>query len=64
MDRNTDRWVSSDQARTRFRDLLDDVTQEDAHVYVLRHGKPAAVIVPVDWYEEVKAKTGSEERTP
>lgn len=61
MNRDTDRWVSSDQARTRFRDLLDDVTQEDAHVYVLRHGKPAAVIVPVGWYEEVKATISESE---
>jgi hypothetical protein len=55
MDRNTDRWIRSDEARTKFRSLLDLVTQDDAHVYVLRYDTPAAVIVPVEWYEHQRA---------
>lgn len=58
MDRNVDRWVRSDEARTKLRALLDLVAQDDAHVYILRYDTPAAVIVPVDWYETVRAKTG------
>jgi prevent-host-death family protein len=55
MNRDTDRWVRSDEARTKFRALLDQVTQDDAHVYILRYDTPAAVIVPVEWYEQARA---------
>lgn len=48
--------MSVGEARAKFRDLVDDVTQDDAHVYVLRYTKPVAVIVPVEWYEAVKAR--------
>lgn len=51
MNRETDRWVRSDEARTKLRALLDLVAQDDAHVYILRYDTPAAVLVPVDWYE-------------
>ena len=50
-----DRYLGSDEARSNFRSLLDDVEQHDAHVTILRHGKPAAVIVPVEWHEQMKA---------
>lgn len=50
-----DRCVGSDEARSNFRSLLDDVEQHDAHVTIQRHGKPVAVIVPVDWYDRVTA---------
>ena len=55
MNPDTDRWVRSDEARTKFRDLLDDV-EDGACIYVLRYDKPAAVLVPVDWFEAAKAK--------
>lgn len=60
MDPDSDKWVSVGEARAKFRDLVDDVTQDDAHVYVLRYTKPVAVIVPVEWYEAVKAKISEE----
>ena len=56
MDPESDRWVRLGDARAKLRDLVDEVAQDDAHVYLLRYDKPVAVIVPVDWYEEVKAK--------
>jgi prevent-host-death family protein len=56
MNPDTDRWVRSDEARTKLRDLLDEVAHNDAHIYLLRYDKPAAVIVPVEWYEEMKAQ--------
>lgn len=56
MDPDNDRWVSSDEARTKFRDLMDEVAHHEAHVHVLRYGKPVAVIVPTEWYEEMRAK--------
>lgn len=55
MDRNTDRWVRSDEARAKLRDLLDEIAASGAHIYVLRYDKPAAVLVPVDWYEDAEA---------
>jgi prevent-host-death family protein len=58
---DTDRWVRSDEARAKFRDLVDEVAQEDSHVYLLRYDKPVAVLVPVEWYEEVKAKISEKE---
>lgn len=56
MNPDTDRWVRSDEARAKLRDLLDDIASDGAHIYLLRYDKPAAVLVPVDWYEDVKAK--------
>ena len=56
MDPENDRWARIGDARAKLRDLVDEVTQDDAHVYLLRYDKPVAVIVPVGWYEEVRAK--------
>lgn len=50
-----DRYMGSDEARSNFRSLLDDVEQRDSHVTIQRHGKPVAVVVPVDWYDRVTA---------
>lgn len=58
MDPEEDRWVRSDDAKRHMRTLLDDVEHKGEHVYVLRYDKPAAVVVPVDWYEEAKAQLG------
>ena len=55
MNPDTDRWVRSDEARTKLRDLLDEVAHGDAHVYVLRYDRPAAVIVSVEWFEQMTA---------
>lgn len=52
--------MRSDKIRRDLRDLLDDVEHKGEHVYVLRYDKPAAVIVPVSWYEEAKALLGKE----
>ena len=51
----TDRQVRSDEARRNLRDLLNDVEHHDVHVTILRYDKPAAVLVPVGWYEEAEA---------
>lgn len=59
-----DRWVRSDEARAKFSALIDEVTHDGAHVYLLRYDKPTAVIVPVEWYEQVRKQVsanGSEE---
>ena len=47
--------VRSDEARRRLRNLLDAV-EDSVHVTLLRYNKPAAVIVPVEWYEQAKVQ--------
>ena len=62
MNPESDRWVRSQEVRDHLRDLLDEVDRGGAHVYVLRYDKPAAVIVPVEWYEQVKEVISEEEQ--
>ena len=47
--------VPSDEAKRGFRKLLNDVEHDGEHVTILRYKTPAAVIVPVEWYEHAKA---------
>jgi prevent-host-death family protein len=51
---NEDRGVHSDEVRRRFRVLLNEVEHDGAHITVLRYETPAAVIVPVGWYERAR----------
>jgi len=51
----TDKTVRSDEARRNFRGLLDEVEHRGMHITIQRYDKPAAVLVPVDWYEEAEA---------
>ena len=46
--------IGSNQARDNFAEVLTDVEHNGAHVTVMRYKKPAAVIVPIDWYEQAK----------
>jgi PHD/YefM family antitoxin component YafN of YafNO toxin-antitoxin module len=64
MDYEKDRWVRSEEARTRLRSLIDEVEHEEGHVYLLRYDRPVAVLVPVGWYEDMKAATGEEGKAP
>lgn len=50
--------VRSDEARRTFRTLLNEVEHQGAHVQVLRYDTPAAVLVPVPWYEAAQAALG------
>jgi antitoxin YefM len=40
--------------RTHLAELLDEVADRREHVTVTRHGRPAAVLVPVDEYESLE----------
>ncbi len=40
--------------RTHLAELLDEVADRREHVTVTRHGRPAAVLVPVDEYEALE----------
>lgn len=46
--------VSSDEARRRWRDLLDEAQQGET-AEITRSGKPVAVLVPVAWYRNALA---------
>jgi len=49
-----------EQARKGLGEIVDRARIAGEHTLITRTGKPAAVIVPVEWYEEVKAKIGEE----
>ena len=44
------------EARTRFAELIDQVRYRGDTVTLLKNGKPAAVLVPVELYERWKAR--------
>ncbi len=44
------------EARTRFAELIDQVRYQGDTVTLLKNGKPAAVLVPVELYERWKAR--------
>lgn len=47
--------IGSDDARRDFRALLNDVEHQGEHVTIMRYQTPAAVVVPVEWYEKARA---------
>lgn len=47
--------VSTADLRRDAREVLNEVEHHGAHAIVTRYGVPAAVIVPVPWYEQAKA---------
>jgi len=46
--------VNSRQARTDLRDLLDRVFSGNADIVIERYGKPVAVMIPFEDYEEIR----------
>lgn len=46
--------VSVRELRSRLADLLDEVVHRREHVTITRHGRPSAVLVPVDKYEALE----------
>jgi prevent-host-death family protein len=45
--------ISSREARTRWRDVLDKVLTRSADVIIERSGKPVAVLIPVEDYKQL-----------
>ncbi|MDH6110183.1 prevent-host-death family protein [Kitasatospora sp. MAP12-15] len=43
-----------DELRAQYAELMRRVQFDGAHVRIRRHGGPAGVAVPVDWYEQAK----------
>jgi len=50
-----------EQARKGLGEIVDRARIAGEHTVITRAGKPAAVIVPVEWYEEVKTLIGKDE---
>lgn len=46
--------INSRRAREKFRDLLDMVYAGDSDVQIERHGKPVAVMIPVEDYRALE----------
>lgn len=42
------------QFRSNLADLLDEVVDRREHVTITRHGRPAAVVIPVGEYEALE----------
>lgn len=49
------RQVRSDEARKRFRELLNAVEHDGEHITILRYDTPAAVLVPAEWHRAALA---------
>lgn len=48
------RTVPVRELRNKLAALLNDVVDRREHVVVTRHGRPAAVLVPIDEYEALE----------
>lgn len=51
-----DKTLGVTEARTRFSELVDQVRYQGDTVTLLKSGKPAAVLVPVELFERWKAE--------
>jgi len=47
----TDRQVRTEEARRNFRELLNEVEHQGAHVTITRYDNPSAMLVPMEWYD-------------
>lgn len=47
------REVSSRDARKQWREILDTVMKGDGDVAISRYGKPIAVLIPAEDYQEI-----------
>ena len=48
--------ISIEQARPKLGDLVRDAQQHGIKTLITRNGKPAAVLVPVEWFERAGAE--------
>lgn len=56
-----DEHIGIEDARSSLGDIVIAAAERGEHTVITRYGKPAAVIVPVDWYEAAKAALVTEE---
>jgi prevent-host-death family protein len=57
-------YASSDEARRRWREMLDAVEHRGEHVIVQRYTRPVAAVVPVKWYEQAQQALANGEEKP
>ena len=58
----SDRQVRTEEARRNFRELLNEVEHQGAHIAITRYDSPSAMLVPMEWYDravEALAARGS-----
>jgi len=46
--------VSSEEARTHLRDVMDEVTAGEAEVVIERHGKPTVAVISYKEYQRIQ----------
>jgi antitoxin YefM len=46
--------VPAREFRSNLSELLDEVAKRREHVTITRHGRPAAVVIPVDEYDALE----------
>jgi prevent-host-death family protein len=44
-----------EEARNQLGDFIERIRLNDEHIALSRYGKPVAVLVPQEWYDEAKA---------
>ena len=47
--------IGIEQARHQLGEIVDRARYTGEATLLTRQGKPAAIVVPVDWYEQAKA---------
>ncbi len=50
--------IMSDDARKRWREIVDDVEHNKAHCEIRRYTRRSAMLVPADWYDRARARLG------
>lgn len=48
--------VRSEEARTRLRDVMDEVTAGEAEVVIERYGKPTVAVISYKEYQRIQAE--------
>ncbi|MDQ3248169.1 MAG: type II toxin-antitoxin system Phd/YefM family antitoxin [Chloroflexota bacterium] len=46
--------LSSEDARTHLRDVMDEVTRGEAEIVIERHGKPTVVVISYKEYQRIQ----------
>lgn len=51
--------VGTRELKARLSEYVAEVQYQGKHVHVTKNGKPAAVVVPVEWYEAERQRRTS-----
>ncbi len=53
--------VSSEEARTHLRDVMDEVTAGEAEIVIERHGKPTVAVISYKEYQRIQNERAQQE---